>query len=169
MSDIAPRPDHLLVIDSRVTGWPSHLIAAGPDAAVLILDAGKDRLAQIAEVAADYAPLAGLTLLGHGSPGLLLLGQTVLDGTALDNASHILGCLAASLALEARIHLLGLPGAGVAGRYLAHRLAQATGRSVITDQMMKRPVLVPAIGLPMPVAAVTAAAPEQGAHMAAGT
>ncbi|MCI0753013.1 DUF4347 domain-containing protein [Teichococcus vastitatis] len=154
MSDNALRPDHLLVIDPRVTGWPSHLIAAGPNAAVLILDHNRDGLQQVNDVAANYAPLTGITLVGHGSPGLLLLGHSVLDATSLSPAGNALHRLGASLADAARIHILGLPGAGVSGRYLAHRLAHAIGRTVVTEHLHKRPALLPSarIAAPAPLA-----------------
>ncbi|MFC3125894.1 DUF4347 domain-containing protein [Pseudoroseomonas globiformis] len=135
------KPDQILVLDPRLTGWPSYLISAGPDAAVLILDVHRDGLVQIAEVAESYMPVAGLVLIGHGSAGFLVLGQTILEATSLAPQAAQMQRLAQSLAPDARIQMRGLPGIGAPGRYLAHSLSGYFGRIVLTDQMAPRPRL----------------------------
>ncbi|MDJ0388271.1 DUF4347 domain-containing protein [Roseomonas sp. E05] len=134
MTDIAEtalRPAQLLVLDPRQAGWPAALAAAGSDTAVLLLDAERDGLQQVAEVAAEYAPLKAIHLPEHGVPGQVVLGRTVLSAAHLTASAATLAKLADTLAPEGVLRLGGEPGRGVLGRRLADLLSEVVGRAVL--------------------------------------
>ncbi|MGQ4647487.1 DUF4347 domain-containing protein [Lyngbya aestuarii] len=74
----------LVVIDPRVDNY--QMLAAGvlPGAKVLVLDTKRDGIEQITEELANH-PLATLHIVCHGSPGALLLGNTLFSLENLDS------------------------------------------------------------------------------------
>lgn len=130
MSETMQRPTQLLVLDSRQDEWQRMLIAAGADTVVLVLNSEQDGLQQVAEVAAEYAPLQALHLPEHGAAGAVVLGSAVLDAAALEQRRKELTAIAASLAPTAILRLPGVPGTGAAGRNLAEKLEIFMGRQV---------------------------------------
>lgn len=120
----------LLVLDPRAPGWTLRLAACGEEEAVLVLDPQRDGLLQLAELAAERAPLAALRLCGGGEAGRLLLGQAELTEAGLEARGWVLAALGRSLDPRAVIRLEGAAAEGAGGARLMAALAHRTGRDV---------------------------------------
>ncbi|PWC27951.1 DUF4347 domain-containing protein [Teichococcus aestuarii] len=130
----AATPRHLLVLDPRQTAWGALLAAAGEDVAVLVLDMARDGLVQVAEVAAELAPLESIRLVGPGGAGRVTLGTVVLEPETAEERGWVLAALGATLLPQGRLELLEMAGAGASGGRLMAMLGRALGRDVMTEE-----------------------------------
>ncbi|MDQ1079456.1 DUF4347 domain-containing protein [Pseudoroseomonas cervicalis] len=128
----------LLVLDPRAPGWTLRLAACGEEEAVLVLDPQRDGLLQLAELAAERAPLRGLRLCGGGEAGRLLLGQAELTEAGLEARGWVLAALGRSLDPRAVIRLEGAAAEGAGGARLMAALAHRTGRDVLEGEAPSR-------------------------------
>lgn len=145
MPQNAATPRHLLVLDPRQPGWGALLAAAGEDVAVLVLDGARDGLVQVAEVAAELAPLESIRLAGPCGTGRVTLGTAVLEPETVEERGWVLAALGATLVPHGRVELPGLAGAGAIGGRLMAALGRSLGRDVAAEE---RRTLLPETALP---------------------
>jgi Ca2+-binding RTX toxin-like protein len=113
-------------VDSRIAGEGGATLQRD-GLLMVVLGAGEDGLAQISEILAQHQGLQAVHLIAHGGPGYMLLGDTVLDGNALDQAA----LWGDALAENGDLLLYGCNVAdGELGVSFARNLADATGADV---------------------------------------
>jgi hypothetical protein len=131
MQKPAETSTQLLVLDPRLEGWPSLLAAAEPGVAVLVLDAARDGLTQVAEVATELGPLAAIHIADHGAPGRLRLGNMTLDVDALAGRAAELAQLGDGIAPGGALLLWGCEiGQGALGGRFVAALSRTLARDV---------------------------------------
>jgi hypothetical protein len=131
MQKSAETPTQLLVLDPRLEGWPALLAGTEPGVAVLVLDAARDGLTQIAEVATEIGPLAAIHIADHGAPGRLRLGSVMLEMDALGDRAAELAQLGNGIAPGGALLLWGCEiGQGAVGGRFVAALSRALARDV---------------------------------------
>lgn len=132
MSAMADDPVELAVIDPAVPDVEAVRQAAlRRGSAVLVLDAGRDALAQIVERLAGRRGLDALHIVGHGRDGAILLAGAELDSAAAGRRAGLLIRIGAALAPGGALLLYGCGVAATAhGRGFVARLADLTGAVV---------------------------------------
>jgi len=124
----------LVIVDPRTPDYRllvEDLQRHGKHAEVLVLEAGRDGIRQVAELLEGYRDLDAVHLVGHGAEGRMTLGATELhvDRVAAD-ASTIAGW-GQALGPGADLLLYGCEtGAGAEGSMLVEALARLTGADV---------------------------------------
>jgi len=141
MPEFMPQPTQLLVLDPRQADWQRMVAGAGADTVVLVLNPERDGLAQVAEVAAQYAPLSTLHLPAYGASGSVVLGSAVLDSAGSDNRHGEMAAISKCLSPDGTVHLPGMPGTAVAGRNLAEKLQILLQRRVTGARLRPLPVM----------------------------
>ncbi|NJM48527.1 MAG: DUF4347 domain-containing protein [Alkalinema sp. RU_4_3] len=117
----------LLFIDSTVGGAERFMTNPG----VYLLDGQGDAIAQISQVLAGQKDVASVQIVSHGRSGGLLLGQTWLDATALQNRAGEIRLWQNALTADADILLFGCEvAAGSLGRSFVQVLADLSGADV---------------------------------------
>ncbi len=130
----------IVVIDMAVADWERLRDAAAPAAQVLVVGAGQDGLALLAEAlnARDpqFGPLTAIHLIGHGEPGVQHLGACVLDVAALGTRADLVSAIGAALGADGALFLHGCAvRAGSAGDWLLAGLAALTGPNVAAARL----------------------------------
>jgi hypothetical protein len=150
--DKTPRPQ-LLFIDSAVPEkW---LLLRGIDAAVevVLIDARREGLEQIAETLRGRSGIATLHIISHGESGRLLLGASVIDRFALADNSSALRAIGNALSNDGDIRLYGCRvAAGSEGEAFVRDLALRTQTGVAASTNLTGP---PALGADWVLEAVT--------------
>ncbi|EHK65564.1 VCBS domain-containing protein [Achromobacter arsenitoxydans] len=129
----APAPHaaskNLLVIDGRLAGAQALADSATPGTKVLIVQPAQDGVAAVRQALEALGTADSIQILGHGAPGQMTLGNSVLSAESPDLqrtagwSAHLRG--------SADILLYGCDtGANAAGQALVEGLAQATGADV---------------------------------------
>jgi hypothetical protein len=120
-------------VDTGVAGWQSLVDGIRPGVEVVLLDAGADGLALMADWAESHAGYDAIHVLSHGSAGSLQLGTADINTASLADAAVQARLTAIGQALTAGGDLL-LYGCSVAtgesGQDFIDRLASATGADV---------------------------------------
>src|SRR5262245_15946671 len=121
----------ILFVDARVAAdsqLPWWLTA---DTEVVVIDAGRDGIDQIAAALQGQTDLSAIHVLAHGAEGKLFLGSTTLDAQSVEGYAGPLAAIGASLAANGDILLYGCDtGAGSSGAALVDALARLTGADV---------------------------------------
>ncbi len=126
----------LVFVDSAVAGYGDLVrdLIQPADAAnvdVVVLDGNRDGIAQMTQALSQYAEVAAIHVLSHGSSGSLKLGNTHLSGNNLDDYAGQLSAWGVSLAEGADILLYGCNVAeGAWGIEFVADLAGATDADV---------------------------------------
>jgi Ca2+-binding RTX toxin-like protein len=124
-------PASLLFIDSRVQVPQEWLDAMAAGMTVVQISADHDALAQIAAVVQAQPGAKSVHIVSHGSPGVLQLGNSLLDAAALQQHADLLARIAALLDADAELLLYGCNvAAGEIGEDFIDLLAALTGASV---------------------------------------
>ncbi|HYD64468.1 DUF4347 domain-containing protein [Azospirillum sp.] len=125
------RAKSLVFIDAGVEDRQT-LMAGVPEAAeVVVLEAGRDGVAQMAQVLAGRADLASLHIVSHGAPGRLALGTATLDAASIGRYRAALAVIGSALAADGDILLYGCDVAsGDEGVTFVEDFAAATGAAV---------------------------------------
>ena len=97
----------VIVIDSRVTDWKVLIAGLNPALPVVLLPAGGDGLAALAEALAPYGQLDALHLVSHGGSGYLLLGGGQLNSATLAAGNEALAALASHFTTYSDLLLYG--------------------------------------------------------------
>jgi hypothetical protein len=103
-----------------------------PDRELVILDAERDGVEQIAQVLAGRSEITAVHIVSHGVEGQLMLGNTVLNAESIsERYAGTLGQIGAALSQDADILIYGCNFAeGEDGLGAANLLAQYTGADV---------------------------------------
>ncbi len=114
----------VVFIDSRAPDITDLINGVLPDEQVFVLDPAQDGLDQIAAIlrANDLTGLSAISIVGHGAPGEIDLGSTVIDDANLPGEAAALSAIGASLA----------PG-GNLSLFACDTAAGATGHQFIAD------------------------------------
>jgi hypothetical protein len=123
----------LYLIDGRISlADRARLVAGLPaDGAWAVLTDDRDGLVQIQEVLANYSGLNALHLIGHGSPGSVLLGATTLGLATIGQHAAQLAQIGAQLGLGGDILLYGCNVAqSKVGQSYIEQLAKVTGADI---------------------------------------
>jgi hypothetical protein len=119
--------DKLVFIDPTVEDYSSLIAGISPNAKVSILDPSKDGIEQITKELSNNQKISSLEIISHGAPGQLLLGQTSLDTSTLNQYSQYLQSWAESLTSDADIFLYGCNIAeGEQGKDFVRKLSHLT-------------------------------------------
>ena len=125
---LAPR--EVVFIDPSVADWPVLRDGVKPGVEVVVLDAGKDGLAQMAEWARSKSGYDAIHLLSHGSPGAVHLGAFSLNRETLGERAGELAAIGAALNEDGDLLLYGCEVASGTGEDFIARVAGATGADV---------------------------------------
>ncbi|MCD2514913.1 Ig-like domain-containing protein [Massilia sp. G4R7] len=128
---IAAARKEIVFIEDNVPDITTLIGAMGAGKEVIILDATRDGLRQIADALAGRAGIDALHIVSHGAAGSVGLGTLLLDSAALGTHAEALRTIGASLAAGGDILLYGCDiGAGSTGQAFVDGLAIATGADV---------------------------------------
>jgi VCBS repeat-containing protein len=92
--------EQIAFIDSRVPDIQDLLDGLSPGEQAFVIDGNRDGLDQIASILEDndLTGLSAISIVGHGAPGKIELGSTVVDDASLANDAAALSAIGASLA-----------------------------------------------------------------------
>ena len=125
----------IVFIDSRVPD-AAQLIEdittqSGRQVDVILLDAERDGLAQIAEALAGREDVSAVHIIGHGGDGVIQLGNRIVTAGTLEANAGLVGIWGNALTADADILLYGCDVAATEeGRMLVDALARITGADV---------------------------------------
>jgi VCBS repeat-containing protein len=126
----------LLVIDSSVKDWATLTDSLGANVDVLLLDADKDGLQQIADQllshnSRDQQRYSSLHILSHGDVGIIQLGNRAIDAQTVADKHSEFAQIGDSLDIGADVLLYGCDvGSNARGINFLRTLADATQRDV---------------------------------------
>jgi hypothetical protein len=121
----------LVVVDSRVTDWQALVPNLDGNAELLLLDAHRDGLTQIAAALAGKSGYAAIHVVAHGAEGKTLLGSSWLDTAGLTDHADALATIGGALGADGDILLYGCDiAAGENGADFLAAFAAATGADV---------------------------------------
>jgi VCBS repeat-containing protein len=131
-SDEAASPRREIVfVDPAVTGWEQIVANVRPDVDVVMLDASRNALEQIAETVSTGAPVDAIHIISHGSEGELQLGGAALNLASLPGEATRLAEIGSHLTTDADILLYGCSIAeGGSGAAFLDALSRATSADV---------------------------------------
>jgi hypothetical protein len=122
---------HLYVVDSRVSNIDAFVTSLPTDSVVHVLNAERDGLTQLREIASAYSDLAALHIVSHGAAGLLLLGSGAVRQADLGANEASLADIGRSLTPGGDILLYGCEVAqGDMGSTFIEAFAAMTGADV---------------------------------------
>lgn len=124
-------------VDSSLAGYHDIIATMPVGIEVVVLDAARDGLTQMAEWAAGHAGYSSIHLISHGAPGSFQIGQTTTDAASLqrqdtqDNLRKIGGALAE----DGDFLIYGCSvGADQHGADFIYRLQELTGADIAASQ-----------------------------------
>ena len=126
----------VVFVDTRVDDWETLVgdidTASGKNTLdVVLIDARRDGIDQISTALADRQAIDAIHIISHGSDGMLQLGTTQLDSTALTARANQIQGWERALSSEADILLYGCDVARTAdGQAFVARLGTLTGTDV---------------------------------------
>jgi Ca2+-binding RTX toxin-like protein len=124
----------LAVFDARVTDYDSLTIGLVPGVEVLILEADRDGVEQIAEFLAGRR-FKSVHLVSHGSPGMVFLGNAVLSLDNLDRYTNLFKQWSAGLELNGELVIYGCEvAAGDRGEKFVGGLGEILGVKVAASE-----------------------------------
>jgi Ca2+-binding RTX toxin-like protein len=122
---------NFVFIDSRVSDRELLLASLDPGTQVVVLDAGQDGLAQIAQALQGRTDLDLIQIFSHGSEGTLVLGASAVSGENINSYQEELAAIGAALGENGDILLYGCDVAGgETGQAFIDQLAALTGADV---------------------------------------
>ncbi|MBS1188759.1 MAG: hypothetical protein H6R10_551, partial [Rhodocyclaceae bacterium] len=131
----APAPaqprSEVVFIESNLPDWQSLAAGVSPAAQVVVLDAQKDGLQQMADYLADHSGVDAVHVLTHGWVGDLWLGTTYLSKDTLADHADALKAIGRSLKAGGDILVYSCnAGAGEQGAAFVSALSAITGADV---------------------------------------
>ena len=124
--------NEIVFIDSAVENYQTLLKGIDPSVEVIILDATRDGVEQIAEILSGRSDIDAIHIIAHGESGKIQLGDTILDAASIagEHADE-LATINNALSSQADILIYGCDfGAGDLGVEAVAALARATGADV---------------------------------------
>ena len=132
-AQVAGERKEVAFIDTSVTDFQSLVDGVRPGVEVVLLEAGQNGLAQMAEWARTHSGYDAIHVLSHGATGRLRLGSDTVDLTSLNDVDvqTQLAALGQSLTAAGDLLIYGCEVAkGEAGLAFIHALATVTGADV---------------------------------------
>ncbi|WP_291596414.1 Ig-like domain-containing protein [Comamonas sp.] len=121
----------VVFVDSQVSNIGELLAGLASNAEVVILDASKDGLQQMADYLQGRSGLDAIHLLSHGADGTVQMGNVWLSSGNLAEHSTALQSIGAALKADGDLLLYGCDvGQGDKGQYFLDQLAAITGADV---------------------------------------
>ena len=121
----------IVFIETNIADWQTLAAGVSPNAEVVLLDAARDGLAQMAEWASTHSDYDAIHILSHGSQGALQLGSVMLTEAELAEREDELATLGRALTADGDLLLYGCEvAAGDEGIAFIRDLAAATGADV---------------------------------------
>ncbi|MFC5311201.1 DUF4347 domain-containing protein [Azospirillum rugosum] len=120
----------VVFIESNVPDYQQLVDGVKPGVEVVVLDASKDGLAQMAAWAQTHSGYDAIHIISHGSEGQVNLGSLQLNSRAVADRSVDLAALGASLTHDGDILLYGCGVAQSTGQAFLTDMANATGADV---------------------------------------
>lgn len=126
----SPRQE-VVFVDSQVPNLAELLAGLSGNAEVVLLDASKDGLQQMADYLQGRSGLDAIHLLSHGADGTVQMGNVWLSSANLAEHSTALQSIGAALKADGDLLLYGCDvGEGGQGQGFLDQLAQITGADV---------------------------------------
>jgi len=124
--------NEIIFIDSSIENYQTLLQGIGPSIEVVILDATRDGVEQIAEVLAGRTDIDAIHIIAHGGIGEMKIGNATLDSESIAGEyADELAIIGDALTSEGDILIYGCEfGKGQAGEQAVAALAQATGADI---------------------------------------
>src|SRR5450830_719531 len=137
-SDATPTPapaavpgQSVVFVDSRVQDFDSLLKGVAPGTQVVVLQAGKDGLQQIADYLDGHKCVSTVEIIAHGNSGDLWLGSTYLSSTNVASRADVLARIGSDMNVGGDILIYACNTAeGATGIGFVDSLAQYTGRDI---------------------------------------
>ncbi|WP_256350816.1 Ig-like domain-containing protein [Pseudomonas gingeri] len=137
-SDATPTPapaavpgQSVVFVDSRVQDFDSLLKGVAPGTQVVVLQAGKDGLQQIADYLDTHQGVSTVEIIAHGNSGDLWLGSTYLSSTNVAARADVLARIGNDMNVGGDILIYACNTAeGATGLGFVDSLAQYTGRDI---------------------------------------
>ena len=127
----APQTTEIVFVSASVSDVQAFLTSR-PGTEVIVLDANRDGMAQIAAALSGRSGISAIHILSHGQAGQITLGTTTLSISSITGAhADELATIKASLTGNADILIYGCDaGAGAVGQNFINALADATGADI---------------------------------------
>ncbi|MDH4568073.1 DUF4347 domain-containing protein [Pseudomonas sp. BN414] len=136
-SGTADNRQEVVFVDSNVRDYQQLVSGLKPGTEVVVLDANKDGLQQIADYLDGRSGIDAIHILSHGDVGKIQLGNDWLDGGDIAARSELLDAIGQSLDKDGDILVYGCRvGADGAGNEFVQALANATGADVAASDDM---------------------------------
>ncbi|MCQ2997035.1 Ig-like domain-containing protein, partial [Pseudomonas syringae] len=135
-ADITPTPaavtgNTVVFVDSRVKDADSLLAGVAPGAQVVMLDATKDGLQQIADYLESHQGVSSVQIIAHGNSGDLWLGNSYLSADNITQRSALLAEIGNDMVAGGDILIYACNTAeGEQGLNFVDSLAELTGRDI---------------------------------------
>ncbi|WP_248805367.1 Ig-like domain-containing protein [Pseudomonas sp. MWU13-2100] len=137
-SDATPTPapaavpgQSVVFVDSRVQDFSALLKGAAPGTQVVVLQAGKDGLQQIADYLDGHKDVSTVEIIAHGNSGDLWLGSTYLSSDNVAARADVLARIGNDMNVGGDILIYACnTAAGDKGIGFVDSLAQYTGRDI---------------------------------------
>ncbi|WP_330115143.1 Ig-like domain-containing protein [Pseudomonas sp. JS3066] len=127
----------VVFVDSNVRNYQQLVSGLKPGTEVVVLDANKDGLQQIADYLDGRSGIDAIHILSHGDVGKIQLGNDWLDSGDLAARSELLDAIGQSLDQDGDILVYGCRvGDGGAGIDFVQTLASSTGADVAASDNM---------------------------------
>ncbi|MEE2951865.1 MAG: DUF4347 domain-containing protein [Pseudomonadota bacterium] len=121
----------VVFIETNIADWQTLAAGVSPNAEIVLLDAARDGLTQMAEWAKIHSGYEAIHILSHGSQGALQLGSVTLTDAELAGREADLATLGQALTADGDLLLYGCDvAAGEGGIAFIRDLAAATGADV---------------------------------------
>jgi uncharacterized repeat protein (TIGR02059 family) len=121
----------VVFVDTRIEDYETIVAGVAPGVEVVLIQASGDGFAQMAQALAGRTDLAAIHIVGHGQPGVLMLGSATLTAGDLEAHAAELGSIGGALGPDGDIQLWGCEiGAGAKGAAFIQALADATGADI---------------------------------------
>ncbi|AMB86732.1 glycosyl hydrolase [Pseudomonas agarici] len=128
---VAVPGESVVFIDSRVKDFDSLLKGAAPGTQVVVLEAGKDGLQQIADYLGSHSGVSSVEIIAHGNSGDLWLGNTYLSSDNVAARADVLARIGNDMNVGGDILIYACNTAsGDKGSGFVDALAQYTGRDI---------------------------------------
>ncbi|MFC3945522.1 Ig-like domain-containing protein [Pseudomonas gingeri] len=121
----------VVFVDSRVKDFDSLLKGAAPGTQIVVLDASKDGLQQIADYLGSHQGVSTVEIIAHGNSGDLWLGNTYLSSDNVAARADVLAQIGSEMNVGGDILIYACnTAAGDKGIGFVDSLAQYTGRDI---------------------------------------
>ncbi|NJA04139.1 DUF4347 domain-containing protein [Methylococcaceae bacterium WWC4] len=127
----AAPPTSVIFVDSRVRDAETLLAGADPRAEVVMLEAGRDGVQQMADYLADRRDIAAISIVAEGGEANVWLGNAWLNNDSIGGYAAQLDTIGQALAADGDLQIYSCNlGRGTDGATFARTLADLTGADV---------------------------------------